>query len=280
MKSRFLFAVVLATIGLPAFAQQQGGLPALQSQVNALQSQIDGLQSQNAGLQQQLTGLGSQVSGLQGSIASLQSQINGLATGLQSSVANLQSQINALGAPAPDDGTAAALVGTWTGTVTSLQFDRAVSATNHAQFFSLATIPGQFSVSTGFQVPLVSVCQQSGVLCQTGFLNVGVNPDYWLGRSTTSPQVAFALARSGANLSGNVTQNGQPFAELSGIVLANNFFLLKVRVPATGNCAAATGFVVFQGVASLTPDRSRFSFTGTAIEGDCQHTVFRAAMSR
>ena len=71
----------------------------------------------------------------------------------------------------------------------------------------------------------------------------------------------------------------QVFGTLTGVVLSNNFFLLRIRAPATGQCAP-TGFVIYQGTGSLSGDRTRLTFTGSAIDADCQHTVFRVALSR
>jgi hypothetical protein len=80
-------------------------------------------------------------------------------------------------------------------------------------------------------------------------------------------------------LSGTVIQENQVTAALSGIVLSNNFFLLRARAAATGPCAS-TGFVVYQGTGSLSGDRTRLLFTGSTIQADCQHTVFRAALTK
>lgn len=63
MKYTLLLVTSLVFVAVPAFAQQ-GGLPALQAQINALQAQ-------NASLQQQVTSL-------QTSLGGLQTQINAL----------------------------------------------------------------------------------------------------------------------------------------------------------------------------------------------------------
>ena len=67
--------------------------------------------------------------------------------------------------------------------------------------------------------------------------------------------------------------------DITGVVLANNFFLLRLRAASTGQCSS-TGFFIYQGVGSLSADRRRLTFTGSTFEADCQHNVFRAALSR
>ena len=269
MKNLSLFVTSLALAAGPALAQQgaQGWQP-----------QLSALQAQNASLQQQVTAL-------QSSVGNLQAQINGLANSLQGSVANLQTQINGLGGSTTDDGTAGALVGTWNGTVTSIEFDRSTKfvsgTTQSAPFFSIfGGVPP--ALAPTFMVPLLGPCSQVGGgagTCQTGGMMVGVNPDYWLAKSENPQPIAFTLSRDGMKLAGAVTQNGQEIATLSGIALGNNFFLLKARAPATGPCAG-NGFVVYQGTGSLSPDRTRLSFTGSAIEADCRHSVFRVALGK
>src|ERR1043166_1495384 len=85
-------AAAFISFAVPTMAQQ-GGLPAVQAQINVLQAQ-------NASLQQQ-------INSLKTSLGTLQTEIDNLTS-----------------AVADDDGTAQALVGTWTGSVRSLQFDK------------------------------------------------------------------------------------------------------------------------------------------------------------
>lgn len=240
MKCMSLLVTSLVLVAVPALAQQ-GGLP-------AVQAQIDALQAQNASLQQQIDKLSSVV--------------------------------------AADDGTAQALVGTWTGTVSSVEFDRSVKFTSpdsppaSGPFFNIfGGVPA--SVAPTFTVPILGPCA-GGVsgTCQTGDMIVGVNPEFWLARGSNNPDpITFTLTRDGMKLSGAVIQDNQEFATLSGIVLSNNFFLLKARAPATGPCAG-TGFVVYLGTGSLSVDRTRMLVTGSAIEADCQHSVFRVGLTK
>jgi hypothetical protein len=103
-----------------------------------------------------------------------------------------------------DDGTAQAVVGTWTGSVSSVAFDKAVKFTSPTtppssmQFFDVfGGVPP--TVTTNFAVPILGPCGSG--LCQTGNMFLGVNPDVWLARGDTNP-VTFTLDRDGANLSG------------------------------------------------------------------------------
>src|ERR1043166_2610795 len=214
----FLVAAFIS-FAVPALAQQ-GGLPAVQAQINVLQAQ-------NASLQQQ-------INSLKTSLGTLQTEIDNLTS-----------------AVADDDGTAQALVGTWTGSVSSINFDKSVKFTSPnsppelAQFFNIfgGAFPG---VAPAFAVPALGPCA-GGVpgTCQTGNMMVGVNPEFWLARGNNEP-ITFTLTRDGMKLSGTVMLQNQETATLSGIVLSNNFFLLKAREPATGPCAG-NGFVVHQG---------------------------------
>lgn len=255
MKSILVLVSSLVFVAVPALAQQ-GGLPALQAQVNALQAQN----------------------------ASLQQQINNLTT----SLGGLQTQIDELTSSVVDDGTAAAIAGRWTGSLSSVSFDRSMKFTSPgsppqtAQFFSIfGGVPA--GVTSAFTVPILGPCEAVGGgagTCQTGGMMVGVNPEFWLARGSPTPDpIAFTLARAGMTLSGTVIQDNQEVATLSGIVLSNNFFLLRARVPAIGPCAG-NGFVVYQGTGSLSADRNRMLFTGSAVEADCQHTVFRVGLSK
>jgi hypothetical protein len=78
---------------------------------------------------------------------------------------------------------------------------------------------------------------------------------------------------------GKVFQGSVEFATISGVVVSNNFFLLRVRAPMTGPCAP-TGFVVFQATGSLSSDRTRMLVTGFGVEAECQHSVFRVALTK
>ncbi|MBI1963139.1 MAG: hypothetical protein HYS37_07190 [Candidatus Rokubacteria bacterium] len=254
MKCMSLLVTSLVLVAVPALAQQ-GGLPAVQAQINALQAQ-------NASLEQQITGLQTSLGGLQIQIDELSSVV------------------------AADDGTAQALVGTWTGAVSSVEFDKSVKFTSPGSppasgpFFNIfGGVPA--SVAPTFAVPILGSCT-GGVsgTCQTGNMIVGVNPEFWLARGSNNPDpITFTLTRDGMKLSGAVIQDNQEFATLSGIVLSNNFFLLKARAPATGPCAG-TGFVVYLGTGSLSVDRTRMLVTGSAIEADCQHSVFRVGLTK
>lgn len=68
--------------------------------------------------------------------------------------------------------------------------------------------------------------------------------------------------------------------DVFGGVLSNNFFLLKLRVPATGNCAV-NGVMVLQGIGSLKPiTPAGMTFTGSAVERGCGHMVFRVGLTK
>jgi hypothetical protein len=259
MKRILLLVASLVLVAGPALAQP-GGLPAVQAQIKALQEQ-------NALLQRQVSGLRVSVDGLRVSVGDLQTRLDELASG------------------AVDDGTAEAIVGTWSGSGNSVIFDRSTKFTapgsppQTAQFFSIfgGTPPG---LTSAFAVPILGPCVGGPGACQTGTMMVGVNPEFWVVRGGTDPdEIAFTLARDGLKLSGTVSQGGLEIGTLSGIVLSNNFFLLRARVPATGPCAG-NGVVVFQGTGSLSLDRTRMLVTGSAVEADCQHTVFRLGLSK
>src|SRR5437899_1697086 len=101
-------------------------------------------------------------------------------------------------------------------------------------------------------------------------MTVQVNPEMWLARGDGPTPVTFTITRDGMKLVGNGTafsQGDPPVSfDLSGAVLSNNFFLLKLRVPATGNCAV-NGVMILQGVGSLNPvTRTGMTFTGSALE--------------
>ena len=252
MKRIVLAVALLPWFAAPALAQQ--GVPALQAQIKALQAQY----------------------------ASVQEQI----TGLQTSLGGLQAQIHeVVSAMAPDDGTAQALEGTWTGSVSSVEFDRSTkfvepgSPPASAPFFSIfGGVPAV--VAPSFAVPVLGPCM-GGVsgTCQTGAMMVGVNPEFWLARGNTPDPMTFTLAHDGMKLSGTAIQDDQVVATLSGVVLSNNFFLLRARAAATGACAG-NGFVVYQGTGTLSADRTRLLFTGSAVQADCQHTVFRVSLTK
>lgn len=252
MRFLLLLVTALVFIAVPAVAQQ-GGLPALQEKINVLQAQ-------NSSLQQQISTLNTSVGGLQAQVDKLTWSV------------------------ADDDGTAQALVGTWTGSVSSVEFDRSVKFTSpgsppqSAQFFNIfGGVPP--AVAPAFAVPILGPCFGGSGLCQTGSMMVGVNPEFWLARGGNPDPITFTLTRDGMKLSGTVIQDNQQVATLSGIVLSNNFFLLRARVAATGPCAS-TGFVIFQGTGSLSADRTRLLLTGSAVEADCQHSIFRVALTK
>ena len=115
-------------------------------------------------------------------------------------------------------------------------------------------------------------------------MTVQVNPEMWLARGDALVPATFTITRDGMKLGGNGTaspQDDPPVSfDLSGAVLSNNFFLLKLRVPATGNCAV-NGVMILQGVGSLNPvTRTGMTFTGSALEGDCTHMVVRAGLTK
>src|SRR5712664_1559436 len=72
-------------------------------------------------------------------------------------------------------------------------------------------------------------------------MTVQVNPEMWIARGGLTP-VTFTIMRDGMKLAGSGTARGDggvPVSfDLFGAVLSNNFCALKLRVPATGNCAA------------------------------------------
>jgi hypothetical protein len=243
---RVLFIISLALFAVPALAQQ-GGLPAALNQINTLQAQ-------NATFQQQIASL-------------------------QSSLSAIQTQINQLTA---DDETAQALVGAWTGSVSSVEFDKSQKPPpqGSARFFNVFSNIDPTNVPMhSFTVPLLGFCSGVG-LCQTGNQIVALNPEFWVVRGTVTPEpISMTLTRDGRNLSGTLLINNQVSAPVTGIVLSNNFFLLRIRVAEPGPCAAS-GFVTYQATGSLSPDGLRMQLTGSAIQADCQHSVFRVSLSK
>jgi len=240
--------ISLVFIAAPALAQQ-GGLP-------AVKAQIDALQAQNADLQQQISNL-------------------------QTATSGLQTQINNITVATADDGTAQALAGTWAGSANSVQFRRAVTnsqgSLDFEQFFFLfpAGPDGQPNgPAAGF-----TVVQPQNLKPMT----VQVNPEMWLARGDALVPVTFTITHDGLKLGGTGTAlpQGDPPVSfgLSGAVLSNNFFLLKLRVPATGNCAV-NGVMILQGIGSLNLARTGMTFTGSALEGDCSHMVVRAGLTK
>ena len=275
---RILCIISLALVAVPALAQQ-GGLPAALNQINALQAQNASLQQQIANLQSSLNALQTPIASLQSSVAALQTPI----AGLQSSVTALQTQVTQVGAA--DDGTAQALVGAWTGSVSSVEFDRSQKPPpqGSAPFFNVFSNINPTSVmSQSFTVPILGPCG-GGVsgACQTGNTIVAVNPEFWVVRGSAAPDpVSMTLTRDGMNVSGTLSMaNDQVAAPVTGRVLSNNFFLLRIRVPEPGPCAA-NGFVTYQATGSLSPDGLRMQLTGSAIQADCQHSVFRVTLAK
>jgi hypothetical protein len=207
----------------------------------------------------------------------------------QQQIDNLQTQIlNLSNAIPPDDGTAQALVGNWTGSVNSLQFRRAVrnvgGVLQFENFFTLFPAPpppGGFTGNPSGPAFGFTVVQPQNSLPMT----VQVNPEMWLGRADPVNSITFTIKRNGMALegTGSAIADGQsiPF-DLFGAVLSNNFFLLKLRVPGSnGTCAAAGGVLIIQGTGSLNPlTRRGMAFTGTFLDGDCSHTVFRAGLTK
>lgn len=228
-------------------------------------------------LAQGLPGLEKRVTQLEARDAVLQKQIDSL----QSQVLALSSVIQ------PDDGTAQALVGTWTGSVNSLQFRRAVRNVggmlqfeNFFNLFPAPPPPGGFTGNPSGPAFGFTVTQPQNGLPMT----VQVNPEMWLGRSDPIIPVTFTIKRNGMALEGTGTASpaGEPpiLFNLFGAVLSNNFFLLKLRVPGSGNCAV-NGAVILQGTGSLNPlTRTGMTFTGSALDGDCSHTVFRVGLTK
>jgi hypothetical protein len=245
MTSFLLVALSLIFIAAPALAQQ-GGLP-------AANARIDALQAQNAALQQQISNLETATSGL-------------------------QTQIDNITAAIVDDGTAQALAGTWAGSAHSVHLRRAVTSTSPGsldfeQFFFLFPAGSTGGPAAGFTV------------LQPGFqpMTVQVNPEMWLARGDGPTSVTFTITRDGMKLvgNGNASPQGDPPVsfDLSGAVLSNNFFLLKLRVPATGNCAV-NGVMILQGIGSLNPARTGMTFTGSALQGECTHMIVRAGLTK
>lgn len=245
--ARLIVAMLAFGVG-PALAQ---GLPGLEKRVEQLEAQDKVLQSL--------------ISILQGQIDNQQVQIS-----------NLSSVI------VPDDGTAAALAGTWTGNVNSLEFD---------------TVPRSqpFFAVNGALSPVLIFFSQVGSFLPPPPVQVSVNPQFWLAkRSSTS--ITFNITRDGMKLSGSgfttpppplPGQQPEPSQSffLTGIVLSNNFFLLKVRIPVPvgtiGNCIPSSGFVTYQGVGSLNPDNRRGGvFTASGVDANCQHSVFRVGLTK
>lgn len=228
-------------------------------------------------LAQSLPGLEKRVTELEARDGVLQKQIDNL----QTQIINLSSLLGV------DDGTAQALVGTWMGSVNSIQFRRAVrnigGTLEFENFFNLFPAPpppGGFAGNPSGPAFGFSVVQPQNSLPMT----VQVNPDMWLARSDPSTPITFNIKRMGMALegTGTATPVGDPPVSFSifGAVLSNNFFLLKLRVPATGNCAV-NGVMIIQGTASLNPTtRAGMTFNGSFQDGDCSHTVFRAGLTK
>lgn len=248
MRYILLLVTSFVLVAVPARAQQ-GGPPNLQKQIDLLKAQD----------------------------TILQQQIDFLTTSLQ----GLKTQVENLPIT-PDDGTAAALVGTWIGSVNSIQFRRAVrnigGMLDFANFFFLFPA-GSGGNPSGPQFGFTVVQPQN-----LQPMTVQVNPEMWLGKSDPSTPVTFNIKRVGTALEGTGTASPPGESPISfflfGAVLSNNFFLLKLRVPASGNCAV-NGVVIFQGTGSLNPlTRAGMTFTGSAQDGDCSHTVFRVGLTK
>jgi hypothetical protein len=217
-------SLLLASLLLPAGpAAAQEGLPALRAQIDSLQAQV-------SSLQQQLNSLGSALGFLQGQVADL---------------------------AGADDGTADAIVGAWNGSVNSIGFEPAVSpGPNPSELPFFRLFGGVPAASTGnFTVPLLGVCE--GFVCQAGNMLVGVNPAFWLGRAgDINAPLDISFTRDGMKLTGQAT-GGEGSVPVSGVVVANNFFLFRAVIPAEGGCAGPTGTVVAQGMGTLNAARDR-----------------------
>jgi hypothetical protein len=199
---------------------------------------------------------------------------------LQAQLTNLQAQVDALAAAvAPDDGTAAALVGTWTGPARSMEF---VGAFPGAEPFFRVQNPGgttfqpSFSVLQSFEGPIASI---------------GVNPAYRVARPSEDPGLALTLLRDGTTLSGLASQGGADVARLRGLVLGNNFFLLRACAmfpagpsggpePCPPSGSTSGPVVIYQAVGTLNRDRTRILLTGTALEADGHHSIFNLGLTR
>lgn len=229
MKYILFLVTSFVFVAVPALAQQ-AGVPGLQEQINALQVQ-------NASLQQQITSL-------------------------QTSVGGLQTQMNELiSFGVGDDGTAGAIVGTWTGWVNSVHFETSAGLPFFRVFGAV-----QDSVTPNFTVPIPGL----------GDMIVGVNPARWLVEGQSNP-VTFTLTRDGMKLLGTATDVDNHLIQLRGTVVSNNFFVLKVILPATGPC----GTRVVQGTGSLSSDRMRMVFTGSGIGEDCSsHEVVSVSLTK
>ena len=215
----------------------------------------------------------------QGGLPVTQSQVNALQAqidSLQGSLLALQKRVDNLSSTVvKDDGTADALVGTWNGSANTIQFRRAViGGSQFEQFFFVSPAGGQQGPMASF-----SVVQPNNLP-----MTVGVNPEMWLARSDGQVPVTVTIKRNGMALEGTGTASpsGEPVISfnLFGVVLSNNFFLLKLRVPVPGNCAV-NGVMILQGTGSLNPTtRTGMTFTGSALEGDCSHMVFRLGLTK
>jgi hypothetical protein len=209
------------------------------------------------------------------------------APGLPEQIANLQAQIDVLRA---GDGTAEAIVGTWTGEHNSLVVDQ--SFRTNAPFFHIhGHVDGGMDVGLGpgnfdemqpfFHTQIMGLAQCSGsaggvpavVGCfvPQGAFTVGLNPSFWVVKGDRGP-MTITLARDGTGLIGCSAAScpDSSAATLRGAVVGNNFFLLKLVAPGIGPC----GTGVFQGTAALSADRTRMLFTGAGVDSDCSHTLF------
>jgi hypothetical protein len=247
MKKVLLFATPLLLFASGAPGQ---GLPALRDAVEALQART----------------------------AALESRV----TGTQNSVTSLETRLNALESASADDETAAALVGTWSGSISSVELEQSMRFTGPA---TLPTTPPFFQIFGGvpaqtvasFAIPIL-VPGTNGGLDQGGAMHVRVNPEYWVARGG-SEMLSFTLSRDGMKLFGDVRRDNAVLATLTGIVLGNNFFLLRARAANSGPCTS-TGFVVFQGTGALSADHTRLLFTGTAFTQECKHEIFNVRLSK
>ncbi|SRR5258706_10122118 len=214
--------------------------------------------------------------------------------GLQQQIDTLQAQVSAMAA---GDGTAEAIVGTWTGEHNSLVADSLTKVpspgqvTTEAFFHVFGHVDGGLDVGLGpgnfdtlepfFHIQIMGPTKCGGTagaglpaivdcFVPQGRFTVGANPSFWFVKGDRAP-ITVTLARNGMNLTGCTAAScpDPSAATLRGAVVGNNLFLLRIVAPGTGPC----GTGIFQGTAALSGDHTRMTFSGSGVDSDCSHMV-------
>jgi hypothetical protein len=221
--------VTLLAFAASSALAQTGGLPALEARVNALEQRNVLLQNQ--------------IDSLTGSFLGLQKQVDTLSAALPM-----------------DDGTAAALVGTWQGPGNSLEF-----ATSQL-----------FLTLNGMPTPFISVPRTGGGHDQYGVISQFAPPIF--GAPNTITITISRDSKLGMHLTGTATSTDQPSQQITlrGIALSNGFFLLRAFAGGTGTCAPT----IYQAVGALNLDRTVLTVIGSGLDANCQHSVFRLQLGK